>query len=529
MHPHLQHQQQQQCDRLWAYKDQVREGNGSQDTPAVVAADVRTNITTAVSPHRLAYKDQVREAARGRRNPDDEVVDRHQSSNNGNLTRDIVVTEKSSVVLPSSRQPHSHQQPQLQSDLLPVYKDQVREGSSGGYGSRSGRGATVVAAEVGTDALSPHPLSYKDQAREAPRWPRNSEAAINERNQSPTPNQQQQRQIPTFKDHVHAQQQGPQISHEREPRETSNNNNNVDHAVVAVADAESPGPAGHNNDPPPCTGFGEGTVNIVIAEATGYLVEDIFEHEDENPRPEIADDRGRQQLKYPPTFFRRRKYVLVLVAGIVLVIAATTVGGICRSGACGGGLPPQISPGPTIAASATPSSSTMAQTLFVPYPRPFTSTKQLYKAVDECVATVYHGMATANRVNVTIKYGPIADWDVSRLTNFSIVFYGCDRSQMNNNITDLLSFQPPTTPFHKDVSSWNVASATTMEGMFAGATSFNQNLSAWNTSRVTTMRAMFHSAMSFDGQLGGWNVTAVTDLSGVFFDCTAFTGTEVAA
>ena len=46
-------------------------------------------------------------------------------------------------------------------------------------------------------------------------------------------------------------------------------------------------------------------------------------------------------------------------------------------------------------------------------------------------------------------------------------------------------------PFNQDISSWDVSSVTSMEGMFAGATSFNQNISSWDVSNVTNMDRCF--------------------------------------
>ena len=53
--------------------------------------------------------------------------------------------------------------------------------------------------------------------------------------------------------------------------------------------------------------------------------------------------------------------------------------------------------------------------------------------------------------------------------------------------------------FNEDISSWNVAAATNMAGMFHGAGAFNQNLSCWATSAVTSMAWMFSEASAFNG------------------------------
>ena len=69
------------------------------------------------------------------------------------------------------------------------------------------------------------------------------------------------------------------------------------------------------------------------------------------------------------------------------------------------------------------------------------------------------------------RYGPIADWDVSAISNMLGIFY---------NLSN----------FNADISSWDTSSVTEMTGMFAAARSFNQPLS-FDTSSVTAMTGMF--------------------------------------
>lgn len=56
------------------------------------------------------------------------------------------------------------------------------------------------------------------------------------------------------------------------------------------------------------------------------------------------------------------------------------------------------------------------------------------------------------------EYGPIQEWDVSRVQDFAALFK--DKRD-----------------FDVDLSSWDTSSATTMAQMFMGATQFNQDLS----------------------------------------------------
>ena len=56
-------------------------------------------------------------------------------------------------------------------------------------------------------------------------------------------------------------------------------------------------------------------------------------------------------------------------------------------------------------------------------------------------------------------YGPIAQWDVSKVTNMRRLFCG-------------------EHDFNGDLSKWDVSSVTGMDGMFCGARAFNGDLSA---------------------------------------------------
>jgi len=82
----------------------------------------------------------------------------------------------------------------------------------------------------------------------------------------------------------------------------------------------------------------------------------------------------------------------------------------------------------------------------------------------------------ANPDAATATYGPIADWDVSAITDMSYLF-----KDMQN--------------FNADISNWDTSRVTNMQGMFYGASAFNQPLS-FDTSSVTDMSDMFGGANS---------------------------------
>ena len=63
------------------------------------------------------------------------------------------------------------------------------------------------------------------------------------------------------------------------------------------------------------------------------------------------------------------------------------------------------------------------------------------------------------------------------------------------------------TTFNQDISEWNTASVTRMDGMFHNASSFNQNLSGWNLDSewCHSFGNMFKDAVSFNGFLPAVN------------------------
>ena len=82
------------------------------------------------------------------------------------------------------------------------------------------------------------------------------------------------------------------------------------------------------------------------------------------------------------------------------------------------------------------------------------------------------------------RYGPIASWDTSGVTNITGLFY---------NKRD----------FNEDISRWNVSNVVYMNYTFNTAPSFNGDLSCWDVGQVRRMVGTFAYATSFDRQLGG--------------------------
>jgi len=165
------------------------------------------------------------------------------------------------------------------------------------------------------------------------------------------------------------------------------------------------------------------------------------------------DDGSQKRVQTCKWFF---------VLFIFLIGVAALVGGICGSGTCNSANdttnntnlraePNDTSdPGPIPDPVVPPKPSTAAA------PFVFNTTEQLYNAVDDYLLDPRSAMAV---------FGRIEDWQVGRLTDFSLVF-SSDR-------------QPLAAAFNANVSAWDIRNAVTLYAMFHGASSFSQNMCAW--------------------------------------------------
>jgi hypothetical protein len=121
--------------------------------------------------------------------------------------------------------------------------------------------------------------------------------------------------------------------------------------------------------------------------------------------------------------------------------------------------------------------------------RPFTDPIELQQVVD-----VILSQNSTNVAQVEATYGPIEDWDVSRITDFSELFSARTRNPLAFDIDF-------------DLSRWDVRHATIMNDMFLDAANIDFDVSTWDVSSVEQFQGMFEGAKSFQGRgLQKWNV-----------------------
>jgi len=96
-----------------------------------------------------------------------------------------------------------------------------------------------------------------------------------------------------------------------------------------------------------------------------------------------------------------------------------------------------------------------------------------------------------------LRITPIANWDVSNVTDMSYLFNNC-------------------ASFNEPLNFWDVRKVTNMEHMFHGCASFNEPLDRWNVSNVTNMENMFHGCFSFNQPLNRWHIQDHIDIENMF-------------
>ena len=130
--------------------------------------------------------------------------------------------------------------------------------------------------------------------------------------------------------------------------------------------------------------------------------------------------------------------------------------------------------------------------------------------------------------NLVLPLEKIGDWDVSRVTNMSNLFYGMNdfNEPLNNwkvsKVNNMRNMFALCSEFNQPLSDWDVSNVENMASMFSKCEKFNQDLSKWNVSKVSNMSFMFSSCKNFNQDLSKWNVSEVKDMSYMFYKCTNF-------
>ena len=119
------------------------------------------------------------------------------------------------------------------------------------------------------------------------------------------------------------------------------------------------------------------------------------------------------------------------------------------------------------------------------------------------------------------EYGPIEDWCVDYIEDFSYLFTGrkfVDEDISTWNVSSGRSFSHCFlhSSFEGDLTMWDVSQSTDFSGMFERTPFFNGSISKWNVSSGRDFSKMFYWAESFNSDLSSWNVSHAQDFSFMF-------------
>jgi len=137
----------------------------------------------------------------------------------------------------------------------------------------------------------------------------------------------------------------------------------------------------------------------------------------------------------------------------------------------------------------------------------------------------YFGSEKAQMIQI---YGPISNWNVSRVTNMDNLFKGMGTfndplaSWDVSQVTNMSYMFDNASSYNQPLASWNVSKVKSMSSMFYNASSYNQPLASWNVSQVTNMSSMFEYAKSYNQSLASWNVSQVTNMSSMFYGANSY-------
>ncbi|WP_157483944.1 BspA family leucine-rich repeat surface protein, partial [Maribacter hydrothermalis] len=115
--------------------------------------------------------------------------------------------------------------------------------------------------------------------------------------------------------------------------------------------------------------------------------------------------------------------------------------------------------------------------------------------------------------------------DLSNVSSFTEMFSGCSNLIGNNSFnswnvssaTTMLGMFHGATKFNQPLGNWNVSNVLETIGMFMES-GFNQDVSSWNVSKVERMNSMFRGAIVFNQSLGEWSLNSITNMDGMLDD-----------
>ena len=125
---------------------------------------------------------------------------------------------------------------------------------------------------------------------------------------------------------------------------------------------------------------------------------------------------------------------------------------------------------------------------------------------------------------------PLNDWDVSEVEKMSYMFQSCTKFNQPLNDWDVSEVERMDSmfefcrEFNQPLNDWKekVSKVERMDSMFYYCEMFNQPLNDWEVSNVKRMDNMFYQCKKFNQPLNKWNVSNVEDMDSMFYKCKDF-------
>ena len=125
--------------------------------------------------------------------------------------------------------------------------------------------------------------------------------------------------------------------------------------------------------------------------------------------------------------------------------------------------------------------------------------------------------------------GDVTGWDTASITDMNGMFTLCNAftgvgisGWDVSNSTGFNAMFVNVALFNQDISGWDTSSCQNLGQMFSGCTIFNQDLSGWDVSNVSNMGSVFQQCTAFDQDLSSWETGNATSMNDMFYNCDAF-------
>ena len=129
---------------------------------------------------------------------------------------------------------------------------------------------------------------------------------------------------------------------------------------------------------------------------------------------------------------------------------------------------------------------------------------------------------------VDLRNKKIGEWNVSRVTDMSYLFFDCKRfnADLNDwkveNVKNMSHMFSGCRNFNSPLYKWKLLDVRKIKGMFTNCSNFNQDISMWKFPKLKHMEFMFFGCDIFNSDLNNWDVSNIESMHQLFYNCHMF-------